>query len=409
MKEQPGLLNGFGSTLLMFAVMAACSSSAAEQIGFNDPASLVAIPRPFSGARDTFANFYKERGMLFIDGVNPPDPALGWIRHNHFHLTFEDPEITACVRGNQFLFPARMTANGCVAVASPENEPRRLASMVPGHVIQMTYDPNNDGVPDRFNLISLEVYGASPILNVGTRSAAGISVYNNLSGGFTWFLIDANNLTRATLETPFNAEGPFVVDNIVFEPSSSGAGSAEIAQQSAFSEVTAGEADEVALTRVPPNTLDPILREIESLLPLNFPALAVNDAQVLLRGAGEAAFAVSGTIAAEAPRAPVNHRLGEGVIVTLGGFPQGFREVIPAQLFSCAGKAEEAITCEFTGAPGGITRMRITIAADEVQFQATAEALNLSGIAAGEPVAFSLQVGSELGVATLDPASISFP
>jgi len=62
-------------------------------IGFNDPASLRAIPPPYSGAPITFANFYTEQGMTFSDGVEPPDPALSPVLQYHYHLLFESPDI----------------------------------------------------------------------------------------------------------------------------------------------------------------------------------------------------------------------------------------------------------------------------------------------------------------------------
>jgi len=76
-------------------------------------------------------------------------------------------------------------------------------------------------VPDPFDLISIVV--SKGRINVGTKSPRGIEVYNNLTGGFEWFLIGANNLTRATIEWPtrFGPEARFTVDKIVFKPSSS--------------------------------------------------------------------------------------------------------------------------------------------------------------------------------------------
>jgi hypothetical protein len=57
----------------------------------------------------------------------------------------------------------------------------------------------------------------SGTLNVGVRDTSNnIAVYNNLTQGSTWNLIDAKNLNRATLE---GSGSIFMVDNIVFDPS----------------------------------------------------------------------------------------------------------------------------------------------------------------------------------------------
>jgi hypothetical protein len=192
-------------------------------IDFNDRCSLAALSYVAPGgqvvraARGTFvpgketpsSSAYREDGMIFLDGVHPPDPALGPIAQPEYHLMYENPIFNEPLNESEARLP------------HPENEPRVLAPHLPGAVIQLTYDPNNDGIPDRFNLISLDVLGGA--LNVGVLSRRlGVAVYNNLTAGFTWFLIDANNLTRATLELPVSFGGGhasgFVVDNIVFEP-----------------------------------------------------------------------------------------------------------------------------------------------------------------------------------------------
>ena len=86
-----------------------------------------------------------------------------------------------------------------------------------GCTIQLTYDPNGDGVLDPFNLIQLTVFQGK--LNIGLKYATGeIAVYNDMTAG-TWTL-NETNLVRVTLEYP--ADWPpdqnFTVDNIVFEP-----------------------------------------------------------------------------------------------------------------------------------------------------------------------------------------------
>jgi hypothetical protein len=176
-------------------------------IGFDDPNSLSAIP---DGARFTLVDGrpgYEEKGMRFIEGVEPPDPALHPVSHGNFGLNFE----------NEGLYQTFVT--NPLTITQAIRQPRRLATHIPGHVIQMTYDPNHDGVLDPFNLKSIDVLGGK--LNVGVCfgttlpcPASAIGVYNNLTAGFHWNLIDADSVIRVTLETI----DIFVVDNIEFEP-----------------------------------------------------------------------------------------------------------------------------------------------------------------------------------------------
>jgi hypothetical protein len=154
-----------------------------------------------TGRDDEWGNAYVEHSMKFFNGVNPLDPELASGQMPEYHLNYEEPNVD--------FFNSTFV---------PEDHPRYLAAHLPGAVIQMTYDPNNDGIPDPFNLISIKVL--SGWLDVGVKFADGsIAVYNHLTEGFTWFLVDANNVVRATLELPRLAEVPtFAVDDIVFEP-----------------------------------------------------------------------------------------------------------------------------------------------------------------------------------------------
>ena len=56
--------------------------------------------------------------------------------YGHYHLIPEDSSLP---------FPI------------PNDAPKSLAFHTVGHAIRMTYDPNQDGVPDRFNLLSVDV------------------------------------------------------------------------------------------------------------------------------------------------------------------------------------------------------------------------------------------------------------
>ena len=159
-------------------------------------------------ARWTFANNYIENGMIFRSDVIPRDPRLGPPEPptemcGHYHLFYSDPSLEVNPPAN------------------PENFPRTLG---PGHqggcVVQLTYEPNNDGIRHLFNLLEITVLSGT--LNVGIEFADGsIGIYNNLTAGptgTTWLLLEGNNLQRATLEAFFHPNHVFVVRDISFEP-----------------------------------------------------------------------------------------------------------------------------------------------------------------------------------------------
>jgi hypothetical protein len=207
------LSHGYLALFLITAIGGFSAGEAAAQrivIDFNDSAGLLAIPGGDS-ALFTFANFYREDGMIFTAGINSPGSVLAGKSHGHYHLSYEDENITGgFVQGK--LTYGRQTSTGFVPV-TPENENRTLSPHLSDAVIQMIYDPNNDGVPDPFDLISLVVHTGT--LNVGTKSTTGrICVYNDLTGGFEWGLTGdcATNLTLVTLE----ALDIFNVDRIIF-------------------------------------------------------------------------------------------------------------------------------------------------------------------------------------------------
>ena len=197
----------------------ASTEAVEETITFNNPTSLAALSYTSRGQKVTAGRYtfvasgpppaaYKEAGMVFSEGITPPDPALGPIPQGHYHLMYEDPALND--PANQS--PAKLP--------DPENKGRYLAPMCPGAVIQMTYHPDNVRVPAPFSLRRIQVLTGS--LNVGIKSNKfGIGVFNNLTGGTTWNLgEDGENITRATFELPRGAKecGGFVIDNIVFEP-----------------------------------------------------------------------------------------------------------------------------------------------------------------------------------------------
>jgi len=183
-------------------------------ISFDDPQGLLNVyPNDPNNraARGTFANNYIENGMIFRSDVIPRDPRLGppeppTLRCGHYHLFYNEPGLEASPPPN------------------PENFPRSLG---PGHqggcIVQMTYEPNNDGIRHLFNLLEITVLRGK--LNVGVEFADGsIGVFNDLTAGptgTTWLLIGGNNLQRATLEAFFHPDHVFVIRDISFEPLSS--------------------------------------------------------------------------------------------------------------------------------------------------------------------------------------------
>lgn len=175
-------------------------------ISFGDPQGLRNVyPNDpnHRAARFTFANNYTEDGTIFRSDVIPTDPRLGPFPCGHYHLFYMQPALE--------ISPP----------PDPENFPRTLA---PGHqgrcVVQMTYEPNNDGRRHLFNLLAITVLSGR--LNVGVEFADGsIGVYNNLTAGptgTTWHLLQGNNLQRATLEAFAPPDHIFVIRNINFEP-----------------------------------------------------------------------------------------------------------------------------------------------------------------------------------------------
>lgn len=282
--------------------------------------------------------------MVFTDGVHPPDPALfGYDLYNHYHLNYEDHSITYGFPNGKFA-PVR----GLVPVSSPENENRTLSPHDLNTVIQLVYDPENKGEHRPFNLISLVVYKGS--LNVGTRSVTGaISIYNNLTAGFQWNLIDANNLTRATLECCPTGPAVSEVDNIVFEPASSTTALGSVrplistAINTGGDAITDGNATPIELDAVATKNGEFAALELLEVTAPVFDALHVEKSEVKLRGPALDQFLVRGRLQLGAQSNSLDV-MSKTVILTFGSY----REQIPAGLFSCADNS----VCDFTGDSG---------------------------------------------------------
>lgn len=93
-----------------------------------------------------------------------------------------------------------------------------------GEVIRMTYDPNNDGVPDgRFNLIRLDIVGGEEaLLNIHAEidhSSVNGAVYGPWEAGWTWWLDPPgrNNLLFVDFAVAPGATKVPKIDNVVFE------------------------------------------------------------------------------------------------------------------------------------------------------------------------------------------------
>jgi hypothetical protein len=197
-------------------------------VDFGDPSSLRVLP---DSAAATFARTYTEHGMTFTPGVVPPDPRLGQrgCTYNnlgpHFHLAYEDPSIVFGYDREAFTtkfeFGREVTRDGKTVFVpvDPALESRSLQPHRGECIVQMTFNRNVGSALDRFDFISLEVHDQK--LNLGVRFSSGaIGVANNLTEGFTWGIVGANDLTRATLERAFPPDAPLIwkVDDIVFKP-----------------------------------------------------------------------------------------------------------------------------------------------------------------------------------------------
>jgi hypothetical protein len=178
-------------------------------ITFDDQAALASLP---DRGASTFAGFaghnYTEHDVTFKDGVDPPDARLAHVSYNHYHLVYEDP--TAFERMLDPSIPPSQRPD-------PVQQPRHLGSMGPDHDIQLTYDPNHDGVPDPFDLTGIAI--VSGTMDVGIMYANGeIAVFNNLGPG-SYALADAHNIVRATLEGngTVGVDSPYTVGSITID------------------------------------------------------------------------------------------------------------------------------------------------------------------------------------------------
>lgn len=199
------------SFILTFALL---PPAGAVLIDFNDPFSLA---RLFQAGRSTLVNNYAEDGMTFAEGVVPPDPRLSGQSHGFYGLNYEDPAAYTVPPGacNPPITPLSACDPPFFNPNFPaQNFARSLGTHLPRQVIQMTYDPNNDGVRDEFNLVSLDVLTGS--LNVGVQFASSrIGVANNLTAGFRYLIIGAGGINRVTFE---GIGDLFTIDNIEFMP-----------------------------------------------------------------------------------------------------------------------------------------------------------------------------------------------
>lgn len=418
-------LISFQFTLFLIVILSVISAAKAQQITvhFNDRGGLLAMPKEFLAGLYTYGNFYRENGMLFMDGIHPPQRGLVAIEGNHLHLPYQDESIVDGIPPNCFTcprVPGRQTPNGFVPVV-PENEDRALSPFhLPGSAVQMIYDPDGNYDPvsgegaDPFNLISLVVHGGK--LNVGVKSSDfGIGVYNNLTPGYQWFLIDANNLTRATFEFPksFGYGANFVIDEIVFEPLNPPVVPVTTSRQNnktltavkvpltinskseEANKIVDNEVDSTKINDIVYVENDPILQEVLNMGVRSFAVLDIEKANVkIVQGATNDQFHVKGSMKLADESNGVNISFFQSVLITFGSFT----EWVPGFLFNCSNSGEIK-KCRFHGLSGGITNMVISTEKNEVQFSIEAEGLNLSEISNDKLlVPFSLQIGDDIAM-----------
>ncbi|MCI0401430.1 MAG: hypothetical protein L0Z68_09080 [Gammaproteobacteria bacterium] len=168
-----------GIALLSFQAQAAT-------IEFNDPfpAPHTFVPHPGLGS-DVF---YSEDGMSFI-AVNQP----------HYHLFAEN---------NSFPVPA--------------DAPKFLHPHADGDIVRMIYDPDKDGVPNRFDLLDLEVKPGAAFTVHAEVDYSGVNgaVYGPLGEGY-WTTTDGYATGLLFVDfwvCPGCTNGG--IDNIGFEPAS---------------------------------------------------------------------------------------------------------------------------------------------------------------------------------------------
>ena len=363
-----------GTESFFDARILADSSTTADEIviDFDDPSALA---EGFESYQATFADDYVEDGMRFTYGVYPPNPLWQPSDHGHYHLIYEDDTVDITCNGRTFSEFGRCTPDGFVPVI-PENEPRFLTPMVPGDMIQLTYDPDIDGEPDPFDLVRLTVHQNR--LNLWTESPiTGIRLYPDLRGGHTYLLRGADVLTRAILEYSIELPGGegFEVDDIVIK--------------TAGAQVIPRELISFQIINVLSGSPSPSLLDL--LHQVVFAVLSNEKAQVKLRGPGKDQFEVQGNLTpgAESDGFDVPN---EEVSVTFDGFSQ----TIPAGRFSCdtSGKL-----CYYMGTSGGIKTLKIAIVDDKLWFRAWAVGVDLTRIDLDNPVPFSLQIGDDLSMA----------
>jgi RTX calcium-binding nonapeptide repeat (4 copies) len=169
-------------------------------IEFNDPFPAPYTFVPHANTPNGSKVFYSEDGMTFADR-----------RSGHYHLLPEDSSVL--VPDDHLLLPP-----------IPNDTPRSLAPHGRGDAIRMTYDPNHDGVLDRFNLLSVDVRsGAVKVHAEIDYSGVNGAVYGPLPEGWTWNLVGPGNTGLLFVDfswcpEPGECLTTLVIDNIVFEP-----------------------------------------------------------------------------------------------------------------------------------------------------------------------------------------------
>ena len=141
---------------------------------FDDPAALGAIP---DQASFTFAPGYRMSCSPHFLNVEP-------LKYGHFHLSFEDPNITCLAEGG---LGKLNNNNECTAV-DWDNEPRFLQSHVQDHWIKIWMEDGSSHQPRAFDLRRIHV-GSGFSIQLWYRTQDGSWwFWNELKGGENWKL-----------------------------------------------------------------------------------------------------------------------------------------------------------------------------------------------------------------------------
>jgi hypothetical protein len=199
-------------------------------VGFDNPESLAAIP---NAAQDSFAwapHYFEpcRTGFIRFEPLN----------HGHYHLGYEDPNITCVDIDNDWRF-GRMVDGECIALEDPTQEARSIGAHHGNQVIRLRYHTGGGlNLPLPFALRYFINVGGEPV-KIRFRNTDGEWYgWNSLAGYTVWLLspvasdieelfithadtaLDCGpdwGMTTGGSTCPFG-EMPFFVDHFGIEP-----------------------------------------------------------------------------------------------------------------------------------------------------------------------------------------------